>query len=60
LTWTPEATDQYQVALTTTWAGSWDLTWNGIPMGTFPLGPATFTSPGQPYPVDEYRGELTG
>jgi hypothetical protein len=60
LTWTPEAIDRYTIALTATWAGSWDLTWNGIPMGTFPLGPASFTSPAQAYPVDEYRGELTG
>jgi hypothetical protein len=51
---------QYVVALTATWAGSWDLTWNGIPMGTFPLGPAAFMSPVEMYPVDEYRGELTG
>jgi hypothetical protein len=60
LTWTPESMGQYVVALTATWAGSWDLTWNGIPMGTFPLGPAAFTSPVELYPVDEYRGELTG
>ena len=37
-----------------------DLTWNGIPMGSFPLGPISLTAPARAYPVDEYRGELTG
>lgn len=58
--WTPETMGDYSVALTAVWAGSWDLTWNGIPMGTFPLGPVSLTAPAQSYPVDEYRGELTG
>jgi hypothetical protein len=58
--WTPETKGDYSIALTAVWAGSWDLTWNGIPMGTFPLGPVSLTAPAQPYPVDEYRGELTG
>jgi hypothetical protein len=60
VTWTPEAVGEYPITLTSVWAGSWELTWNGIPMGTFPLGPVSLTSPPQPYPVDEYRGELTG
>ncbi len=60
VTWTPEAIGEYPITLTSVWAGSWDLTWNGIPMGTFLLGPVSLTSPPQPYPVDEYRGELTG
>lgn len=60
VTWTPESVGEYPVVLTAVWAGSWDLSWNGIPMGTFPLGPVSLTSPPQLYPVDEYRGELTG
>jgi hypothetical protein len=58
--WTPQTKGEYSVVLTAVWAGSWDLTWNGIPMGTFPLGPVSLTAPAQTYPVDEYRGELTG
>ena len=58
--WTPATKGDYGVVLTAVWAGTWDLTWNGIPMGTFPLGPISLTSPAQQYPVDEYRGELTG
>ena len=59
-TWTPESIGEFPVVLTAVWAGTWDLTWNGIPMGAFPLGPISLTAPPQPYPVDEYRGELTG
>ena len=60
VTWTPQTKGDYAIVLTAVWAGTWDLTWNGIPMGTFPLGPIRLTAPAQPYPVDEYRGELTG
>lgn len=60
VTWTPQKAGEHSVLLTSVWAGSWDLTWNGIQMGTFPLGPISLTAPTQPYPVDEYRGELTG
>jgi hypothetical protein len=59
-TWTPETMGEYAVTLTAVWAGAWSLTWNGIPMGTFPLGPLRLTASPVPYPVDEYRGELTG
>lgn len=59
VTWTPETKGTYQLTLTSTWAGTWDLSWNGIPVGAFPLGPISLTSAPQPYPVDEYRGELT-
>ncbi len=59
-TWTPQTKGSYSVLLTAVWAGSWDLSWNGIPMGAFPLGPVSLTAPPQPYAVDEYRGELTG
>lgn len=60
ITWTPQVAGEHVVVLTTVWAGTWDLTWNGIAMGTFPLGPVNLTAPSQAYPVDEYRGELTG
>jgi hypothetical protein len=60
LTWTPQAAGQYSVTLTTVWAGSWDLSFGGAAMGTFPLGPIRLTGPVEPYPVGEYRGELTG
>ncbi|MCU1394891.1 MAG: hypothetical protein JWM34_3319 [Ilumatobacteraceae bacterium] len=60
VTWTPQTAGQYSVVLTSVWAGSWDLSYDGADMGTFPLGPVPLTAPAQPYPVDEYRGELTG
>src|SRR5688572_26105773 len=60
LVWTPETMGDYSVELTAVWAGSWVLSWQGIPLGTFPLGPIALTGPAQPYAVDEYRGELTG
>jgi hypothetical protein len=60
VSWTPEARGEYAVTLTAVWAGTWDLTWNGVPMGWFPLGPISLTAPALAYPVDEYRGELTG
>lgn len=59
VTWMPETMGDYSVVVTAVWAGTWDLTWNGTPMGTFPLGPLSLTAPAVPYPVDEYRGELT-
>ena len=59
ITWTPQTKGAHSVTLISTWAGTWDLSWNGIPMGAFPLGPISLASPAQPYPVDEYRGELT-
>lgn len=60
VSWTPETKGVYDLTLTAVWAGTWALTWNGVPMGSFPLGPISLTSPIQAYPVDEYRGELTG
>ena len=60
LTWTPQAAGQYSVTLTTVWAGSWDLSFGGAAMGTFPLGPIRLTGPVEPYLIGEYRGELTG
>jgi hypothetical protein len=60
LTWTPETMGDHSIVVTTVWAGTWDLTWNGIPMGTYPLGPLALTADLVVYPVDEYRGELTG
>ncbi|MGE0304262.1 MAG: hypothetical protein AB7N61_14820 [Acidimicrobiia bacterium] len=57
--WTPETMGEHLISLTADWAGVWELTWNGVPMGSFPLGPVPLTSPATPYVVDEYRGELT-
>lgn len=59
VTWTPEAMGDHSIVLTSSWAGSWSLWWNGISMGTLPLGPISLSAPDRPYPVDEYRGELT-
>lgn len=60
VTWMPETIGEYSVVVTAVWAGTWDLTYNGVPMGTYPLGPLALAASAQPYPVDEYRGELTG
>ena len=55
----PETKGPYSVTLTSTWAGDWTLAYNGLPAGTFPLGPFDFAAPTVPYPVSEYRGRLT-
>ena len=57
--WMPEMKGSYSVTLTSTWAGDWTLAYNGLPAGTFPLGPFDFAAPTVPYPVSEYRGRLT-
>ncbi len=57
--WMPETKGPYSVTLTSTWAGDWTLAYNGLPAGTFPLGPFDFAAPTVPYPVSEYRGRLT-
>jgi len=58
--WTPETMGEYSVVVTAAWAGTWELTYEGVPMGTYPLGPIYLTSDPVPYPVDEYRGVLAG
>ena len=55
----PETMGPYSVTLTSTWAGTWTLAYNGFPAGTFPLGPFDFAAPAVAYPVGEYRGVLT-
>ena len=55
----PETMGPYSVTLTSTWAGTWTLAYNGLPAGDFPLGPFSFAAAAVPYPVDEYRGVLT-
>jgi len=57
-TWQPQTAGGHTVALAATWAGTWDLTYLGTPMGTFTLGPLTVTSPPVDYPVDEFVGVL--
>lgn len=57
-TWQPQAAGDHTVTLAATWAGTWDLTYQGTPMGTFTLGPLTVTSPADDYPVDEFVGVL--
>jgi hypothetical protein len=57
--WMPETKGPYTVALTSTWAGTWTLSYNGFLGGVFPLGPYDFAAPAIAYPVDEYRGVLT-
>jgi hypothetical protein len=58
-TWMPETKGPYSVMLTSTWAGTWVLSYNGFPGGSFSLGPVEFAAPTVPYPVSEYRGRLT-
>jgi hypothetical protein len=57
-TWMPETMGDYSVTGGATWAGTWTLSWNGIPLGTFVLGPFDFDSAPVAYPVDEFVGEL--
>jgi hypothetical protein len=54
----PERMGEYSVTAGATWAGTWTLSWNGIALGTFVLGPFDFDSPPVVYPVDEFVGEL--
>ena len=58
-TWTPETKGTYSIELSATWAGSWSLTYAGIPMGTFVLGPVDVDAAPAAYPVGEYVGVLT-
>lgn len=57
-TWTPETMGAYTMTGGATWAGTWTLSWNGIALGTFVLGPFDFDSTPVDYPVDEFVGEL--
>jgi hypothetical protein len=57
-TWMPERMGDYTVTGGATWAGTWTLSWNGIAMGTFVLGPFDFDSAPVDYPVAEFVGEL--
>jgi len=57
--WMPETMGPYSVTLTSTWAGTWTLAYNGFPAGSSALGPFDFAAPTVPYPVGEYRGVLT-
>jgi hypothetical protein len=57
-TWQPQAAGDHAISLATTWAGSWDLTYQGTAMGTYTLGPVTVASPATGYPVDEFVGTL--
>ena len=59
VTWMPETMGEHSVVVTAVWAGTWELTYNGIPMGSFPLGPLALTASAVPYSVDEYRGVLS-
>lgn len=57
--WMPETMGPHVIEVAVTWAGTWTLSYAGIPMGTFVLGP--FDIDGEPiaYPVGEYVGILT-
>jgi hypothetical protein len=56
--WQPQTKGDWSVALSTTWAGTWALSFQGLATGVFPLGPITLTSAAVPYPVDEFVGVL--
>lgn len=56
--WKPETMGQYTMTGGATWAGTWSLSWNGIGLGTFVLGPFDFDSAPVGYPVAEFVGEL--
>jgi hypothetical protein len=56
--WQPQMKGEWAVALETTWAGTWALSYLGVPTGVFPLGPVALTSAAIEYPVDEFVGVL--
>ena len=58
-TWMPERLGPYSVTLTSSWSGSWTLSYNGVALGSYALGPFDFAAEPLAYPVDEYRGVLT-
>lgn len=51
--WTPRTMGDYTIDFTTTWSGSWTLSYGGVTMGTFSLGPLDFPAPTVPYDVAE-------
>ena len=57
--WMPETKGSYSIDLTSTWAGSWTLSYQGVDAGVFPLGPFDFATGPVAYGVGEYRGVLT-
>jgi len=56
--WQPQTMGDYAIEFTSTWLGTWTLTYEGTNTGTFPLGPAAIGQPPVAYPVGEYRGVL--
>ena len=58
-TWVPEVMGDYEIGLSATWAGTWTLTYAGVLMGTFVLGPVDVDAAVSAYPVGEYIGVLT-
>ena len=56
--WQPQTMGDYTINFTSTWFGTWTQTYNGVNVGTFPLGPAPITQAPLAYPVGEYVGVL--
>lgn len=63
--WEPQTAGVYTVSLTTDWTMTWSLTYDfgdgpvALPQTVYP-GPIPVAGPPVDYPVDEYRGVLTG
>ena len=63
--WEPQTAGVYTVSLTTDWTMTWSLTYDFgdgpvlLPQTVYP-GPIPVAGPPVDYPVDEYRGVLTG
>ena len=58
--WQPQTTGDWSITMRTTWAGTWTLAYQGLPVGVFPLGPVAADATPIIYPVDEFVGVLVG
>ena len=60
VTWMPETKGPYVLSSSATWGGYWTVSLNGAALGSYSLGSVTVPQATIDYPVDEYRGVLTG
>ena len=56
--WQPQGIGDYTVGFAVDWFGFWTQSYQGVVIGTFPLGPVEIDADPIVYPVDEYVGVL--